>query len=369
MSAFVDMRATPNFPGPPLNSWQRSFHPSSLVARLCLFAILLATLQSCTGPTTDNIGNEFRKKWIATRLGMDSPFEGIRSESERNQFIDEFLVIKDLQFRNYVTALRRGSSYGDLTADAARLTLDGLASVTGTATVKSGLAATSAGITGFTGAVKKDVLFNQSLPVFIDKMVGIRANKRADIIAKKSLTITQYPASEAFADVEEYGGLGTFDAALRALNTETGRMTGEARAALADVNGDEITAQAERGQYEGPIASKVVRVTVRPTPAPAVMPDANKLRRDINKLTEEGARAMIEVAKQYADLQPVMAANPQGTRTPRSYLAHLIAESSSKPEDQAKAELKAWRAIIPVNPVAAPPPGTPPPIEPAIPQR
>lgn len=341
----------------------RSQRPLGIAFRF----LVLLTLAGCAGPVTDNVGIEFRKRWIAAHTDYSersSPFDGINSESARNQFIDEYLVIKDLQFHNYVTAIRRGSSYGELTADASRLILDSLAAVTGTATVKSGLAAASAGITGFTGAVKKDVLFDQALPIFIDKMVGLRAAKRADIVTKKSLDLSEYPPSEAYADVEEYGTLGTFDSALRAINIETGQATGEAKAALADRNGDEVTAEVTRAhvQLEGRIARKVVSVPVRPTPSIENVLDANKLRGDISKLDEVGAKAMLDAGRQYAILKPEFDAEPQGTTSARSYLFHLIDVAAHK--DDKQAELKAWRAIIPARPATT---GMPVPVEPALP--
>ena len=203
---------------------------------------------SCVGPVRDSVGTDFRAARIAkyaqlvTQYG--TPYYDVTTREERNQFIDEFVAIKNLQFYNYVTAIRRGTSFGNLTADATRLVLGGLGALTGGVAVKSALAAASAGVTGFTSSVQKDVFFDQSVPTFIAKMEELRANKLADIINKKSLSFADYTPSEAYNDIEEYGTDGTFDAALQAINVQVGRATAQAKAALATAKGDTISAAA-----------------------------------------------------------------------------------------------------------------------------
>ncbi|MEY2537966.1 MAG: hypothetical protein QOG67_1706 [Verrucomicrobiota bacterium] len=126
-------------------------------------------------------------------------------------------------------------------------------------------------------------------------------------------------------------------------------------------NADNITAEAAHGRYEGAITGKVVQVTVRPTQSQDQV-YANKLRGDIKKLDEAGAKAMLDAGRQYAVLKPEFDAEPQGTMTARAYLFHLIDVAANR--DDKQAELKAWRAIIPARPAVA---ATPPPIEPTPP--
>ena len=226
---------------------------------LCLLLLLETT--GCSGPTSDNVGTNFRSAWIANHAKMATPYEDVHNAADRNEFIDEFVAIKNIQFHNLVKSLRRGVSGGSLAADGSRLILDGLAATTGGAAVKAGLAAASAGITGFSGSVKKDLLFDQALPSFFEKMEELRANKLADITRKKRLSITEYTRSEAYNDVEEYGMNGTFDAALRALNVQTGQSAAMASASLSREKGDDVSAAAAR---RGSGGSSVVPEEVTP---------------------------------------------------------------------------------------------------------
>jgi uncharacterized membrane protein len=203
------------------------------VGLLTLGLILLLATTGCSGPTTDNVGTTLRKAWIARHSQMASPYEDVGNAEERNEFIDEYVAIKNIQYHNFVTSLRRGGSFANLAADGSRLILDSLAATSGGAAAKAGLAAASAGITGFTGTVKKDVLFDQALPAFVAKMEELRANKLADITRKKRLSFKEYTRSEAFNDVEEYGANGTFDAALHALSVQTAQSAALAAGSLA----------------------------------------------------------------------------------------------------------------------------------------
>jgi hypothetical protein len=229
---------------------------------------------SCVGPVQDSVGTDFRAAriahyaQIAAQLG--TPYADVDSKERRNQFIDEFVAIKNLQFHNYVTAIRRGTSYGQLTADGTRLVLDSLAALTGGLAVKSALAAASAGVTGFTSSIQKDVLFDQSVPTFIAKMEELRANKLADIINKKDLSIAEYTPSQAFNDVEEYGADGAFDAALQSINVQVGRAAAQAKADLSEAKGDTISAAATEALN-------------RPVRQPTAL--------DSNKFSEEQGRA------------------------------------------------------------------------------
>jgi len=112
---------------------------------------------SCVGPVSDNVGTDLRAARIAHYAQLvaqrGTPYFDVDTKEKRNQFIDEFVAIKNLQYHNYVTAIRRGTSYGQLTADVTRLVLGGLGALTGGVAVKSALSAASAGVTGFTSSV------------------------------------------------------------------------------------------------------------------------------------------------------------------------------------------------------------------------
>ena len=215
-------------------------------------AILLLIGSGCVGPISDPIGANFRAKWISSRAALTRPYDDYTySPAGRNQFIEDFVAVKNLEFHNYVTALRRGSSYGNLGIDGSRLVLDGLAATTGGAEAKAALAAASFGVSGFSNSFKKDVLFDQALPSFVATMETLRANKLADISLKLTQPLETYSFATAFNDVEDYGAAGTFDAALHSIEAKAGQDNGHAKTALAVARNNPVTAAASAAPQGG----------------------------------------------------------------------------------------------------------------------
>jgi len=130
--------------------------------------------------------------------------------------------VKDYEYGNYVRNLRRATSWGEFASDSVKIILDSLVAVTGGEGTKAALGAVSAGVTGATTSIKKNVLFDQSITTFITKMDTLRLNKWNEILCKLNRCPTDVPkrqqpytVAEAFTDLEEYGRCGTLDAALR----------------------------------------------------------------------------------------------------------------------------------------------------------
>lgn len=127
-------------------------------------------------------------------------------------------------------------------------------------------------------------------------------------------------------------------------------------------NPDSAAAITNRKRYEGTIKSTLVRLPDRPAPIVEDVISANSLRRDIRKIDEPGAEAMLTTASRHAVLKPEIDANPRADLPARDYVYHLIEIASRKGDGQA--QLKAWRGIIPARPIVAP---TPAPAEPSLP--
>jgi hypothetical protein len=199
------------------------FHTSSKKLKNLpkLFLVTVVGLPSCVGPISDNLDTKYRAAWIADH-STNPPYSGVTNKATRNDFINDYIAIKNLQYHNYVSALRRGTSWGGFGTDVVKIALDSVAALTGTASTKAVLAGTSAGITGSTASFNKNVLFDQSIPVFVAKMDALRAAQLALITPKFDQSLAVYPVSEAFRDVEEYGHLGTIDAALKDITAKAG---------------------------------------------------------------------------------------------------------------------------------------------------
>ena len=156
-------------------------------------------------------------------------------------FVFRVKAVKDYEYYNYVTNLRRGTSWGEFGSDSVKIVLDSLVALTGGTETKAALGAASAGVTGATASIKKNVLFDQSITTFITKMDTLRLNKWNDILCKLGrckdhLPDYRYTVAEAFVDFEEYGRCGTLDAALRDVATKTSEEDKKAKEANDSIN-------------------------------------------------------------------------------------------------------------------------------------
>lgn len=199
-------------------------------ARLLVFgsAILLT---GCVGPLGDPAGQNWHHEWIAQH-GHPTSLDGEADIA----FVYGTKAAKDYEYGNYVHTLRRATSWGEFGSDSIKIVLDSLVAVTGGVATKSALGAASAGVTSATTSLKKNVLFDQSITTFINKMDALRLTKWNEILCKLHQSQDPnckrdgkpYPVAEAFVDLEEYGRLGTLDAALRDVDTKTSAEKTEA---------------------------------------------------------------------------------------------------------------------------------------------
>lgn len=201
-----------------------------MTATMCLTLILCIILASCAGPMTDTLGKQAYQAWApksGATPGTSSflPPEG--SPGARDAFIFHIKEVKDYEYDNYVLNLRRGTSWGEVGSDSVKIILDSLVAVTGDASTKAALGAASAGVTGATASIKKNVLFDQTITTFITTMDAMRLSKWNDILCKMGRGTSAdckqlpkgytYTVAEAFNDLQEYGRSGNLDAALRGL--------------------------------------------------------------------------------------------------------------------------------------------------------
>ena len=189
-----------------------------------------AALVSCAGPMNDPLAKQAYQQVSDAGIGGFPPGDTVATGS----FIFRLKAIKDYEYYNYVTNLRRGTSWGEFGSDSVKIVLDSLVAVTGSAGTKAALGAASAGVTGATTSIKKNVLFDQSITTFITKMDTLRLNKWNDILCKLGrcpghLPDYTYTVAEAFVDMEEYGRCGTLDAALRDVAANAGDEDKKAR--------------------------------------------------------------------------------------------------------------------------------------------
>jgi hypothetical protein len=223
-------------------------HNPTGVQRRCLTAFLLMggvciTLASCAGPMGDTGGKHVHEEWVAAlrKSGIPSDAPNGLDAPATDALVFRMKAVKDYEFGNYVRNLRRATSWGEFASDSVKIILDSLVAVTGGEGTKAALGAASAGVTGATTSIKKNVLFDQSITTFITKMDALRLNKWNDILCKlnrcpKVPAPASYTVAEAFTDLEEYGRCGTLDAALRDVDAKA-----SAEKKKAEDNNDTIT--------------------------------------------------------------------------------------------------------------------------------
>lgn len=189
--------------------------------------VVCGALSNCAGPMNDRVGKDVYNDWVAV-YGKPGAYGDI-TRATRDDFIFQMKAVKDYEYGNYVTNLRRGTSWGEVGSDSVKIILDSLVAVTGGTGTKAALGAASAGVTGATTSIKKNVLFDQSITTFITKMDALRLNKWNEILCKmgrgtsdtcKTPQVT-YTTAEAYDDLQEYGRCGTLDAALRDIDAKT----------------------------------------------------------------------------------------------------------------------------------------------------
>jgi hypothetical protein len=188
----------------------------SLPGTASCFTAVCVALTSCAGPMNDPVGKQAYQQWVAKYANAQLPPEGPAT----SDFIFGMKAVKDYEYANYVTNLRRGTSWGEFGSDSVKIILDSLVAVTGGAETKAALGAASAGVTGATTSIKKNVLFDQSITTFITKMDTLRLEKWNQILLKWKGK-EPYTEAEAFTDLQEYGRCGTLDAALRDVDAKT----------------------------------------------------------------------------------------------------------------------------------------------------
>jgi len=132
-------------------------------------------------------------------------------------FVYEGIAVKDYEYKKYVDLIRRGTSWGGFGAQAASIGLNAAVPLTGTGTGKT-LSAIAGAITGTSAAFSKNILFDQSITIFVGRMDTLRKFKLDQIKAKIG---PSYTFAEAYRDVQDYGYQGSLDAALANVSKDT----------------------------------------------------------------------------------------------------------------------------------------------------
>jgi hypothetical protein len=203
---------------------------STIVRVWAVFFLTAFGLLSCV--TIDKSDKRLVADWNARVSGSgrtsDCPWSGFTPDvNGKREFVYEGLAVKDYEYRRYVLFIRRSVSWGGFGADAAAIGLSTAGSLVSSASKV--LSGASAAVTGSQASFNKNILFDQSITTFISQMDALRTTKLAEITAKlESDKIGEYSLAEAYRDLEEYGRVGTLDAALSEVGKKAGNQQKQA---------------------------------------------------------------------------------------------------------------------------------------------
>jgi hypothetical protein len=186
-----------------------------LSALLLIFSWM--TFYGCA--SNDRSGRIVANEWNSHFKDGTTPWSGGAATMSLPDFVYEGIAVKDYEYKKYVDLIRRGTSWSGFGAQTAVLGLNAAGTLVSTETTKV-LSAAAAGLTGTSAAFSKHVLFDQSITTFVSRMDALRADKLAKI--QDRLTHTNYGFAEAYRDVEDYGRLGSLDAALSDVAKQSG---------------------------------------------------------------------------------------------------------------------------------------------------
>ncbi|MEY2487747.1 MAG: hypothetical protein QOH39_3395 [Verrucomicrobiota bacterium] len=191
----------------------------------CVAAICLA---GCA--TADHSSKAVAKQWNSRFNATDgtTPWTAGTPTMPVADFVYEGIAVKDYEYKKYVDLIRRGTSWSGFGAQTAAIGLNAAGTLTtsGTTKVLSGIAGA---VTGTSAAFSKNILFDQSITTFVGRMDALRAEKLTHI--QERLTHNDYGFAEAYRDVEDYGRLGSLDAALTDVAKQSGIQEAAAKEA------------------------------------------------------------------------------------------------------------------------------------------
>lgn len=220
-----------------------------------LTVITLPLLASCSAISQKPI-DRINRAWVENRSGYyvsiaqgkapsdPDPFAStIIDGTARNAMIEDLIRLIDLDFENYTTSLRRGKSYTDFGLDALAIGLGTYGTLAGTNQTKTVLSALTTAIAGGRASFDKNVLFEQTIPVLIVKMGGLRAKQQLAIRSRMRsssgavTSLDAYPVAQALTDITEYYYAGTLTHALAGVAEEAAAQKQRADAQLQVMRG------------------------------------------------------------------------------------------------------------------------------------
>jgi len=150
--------------------------------------------------------------------------------ARRNQILSEVIYLIDQNYYKFESKFYGSEATFSTAMEAANLGFTAAGSITGTSEIKSILAATATGTTGFKSSVEKNFFDQQSRAAIVNKMRALRATQLALIQDGDHMKagVTAYSLEQGISDVNDYYDAGTVVAALQSISQTAGKESADA---------------------------------------------------------------------------------------------------------------------------------------------
>lgn len=185
--------------------------------------LALLLLAGCSAPQSQ-IFVAYRKnieaKYASGNVPDDASYDSPEERAQRNQVIDELLVVCDGHFRDRIDAFYGQTGFAETIADMLQIgTASASAFAIGEVT-KTVLAAASSFVGATRTSIAANIFQNQGRIPIIVTMYQLHLLKLAEIETGMRRSVTRYPLSAAMVDLAEYDAIDEI-AALRTLTKES----------------------------------------------------------------------------------------------------------------------------------------------------
>jgi len=211
----------------------------------------------------------------------------------RNKIIGELIVFIDLQYNQFRADLYFSNVSTGFVSDLAGIGLGTAGALSPTIAAKNTLAVLTAGISGARVSYSKEVMFDQTMPAYINQMDNDRKKMMDAFKTNTALPYDKYPLSQALTDVNAYFLAGTLPGAIYSLTNNAASKTATASPQTLM---DKI--KALQDQVKGYQATS--KITIIKALVPSIIVPTKEQIAEINK-------------KQKANGLPVVAINADGT--------------------------------------------------------
>jgi|ERR1700693_439319 len=140
----------------------------------------------------------------------------------RDLIVNSLVRAIDLQYDDFRQRLFRSSGGLNLTSDVAVLGLSAAGTLLSPAGTKAILAGISGLVTGTKASIDKNLLFDKTILLMLDRMDVLRKEKLLYIQTGLGKKWDKYTLPAALVDVEAYYDAGTIPAAINSINASTG---------------------------------------------------------------------------------------------------------------------------------------------------